>query len=385
MKKERHAFETEAIHWGEEIDEVTGAVIPPIDVSTTYAFEAIGKTRKYVYGRSQFPLRDLLERKLAALEGAEHALTFASGMAAVHAAASLLAPDDGVLIVDNCYGGTHELFTEFLKPYRVRLTFLDLGDLDGVEKALAGLKPKMLWLESPTNPLMKVCDIAAISKLAKRHSCLVAVDNTFAGPYIQKPLELGADISVYSATKYIGGHSDASMGAVMTNDADIFKRMKLCQHAVGGIPGSLEVFLANRSLKTFLLRLRQQSENAEALVGFLEKQDRVKNIYYPSRDGANLALARRQMKCFGGVFSFELALPMEKIDLFIARLKFFAFAASLGAVESLIAHPASMTHESLTDEELDRIGIKQNLLRISCGIEASEDLIADLGQALDGL
>ncbi len=382
MRERKYRFETEAVHHADGPDEWTGAVIPPMSVSSTYAFKSIGKRGRYVYGRSQNPSRETLERKLARLEGAKFAYTYGSGMAAVHAASCFVKPGETILCIENCYGGTHELFTQFYRPRGIGIEFRDFSNLKEASKQAALLKPALAWIESPTNPLMKICDIAAISGIMRLHGCKVAVDNTFSGPYIQRPIELGADLSVYSGTKYIGGHSDLSLGAVMTDSEDLRRCLKLCQHAVGGIPGSLEVFLANRSLKTLMLRLGKQSENAAKLVKFLSRHHKVRKVYYPGLDGRTRNLAKRQMKLFGGIFAFELDASPRGMDRFIKSLRLFAFAASLGAVESLIAHPATMTHESLTEEERESMGIGRNLVRISTGVEDARDLLEDLDAAL---
>jgi len=380
--KDEDRFETRAVHEGEDPAENQGAVIPPIFMSSTYELLEIGKDRGYDYSRSGNPTRTMLEKKIAALEGGRYGLAFASGMAAINAVLVLLKSRDHVLAEENVYGGTHRLLTHLYPKYDIDITWVDATDLKKVE---AGLKRNinMLWVETPTNPLLKIIDIEACARMAHEHDALLVVDNTFSSPYLQRPLELGADIVVHSTTKYIGGHSDFVGGIVVTDDDDLNQRMAYFQNAAGAVPSPFDCWLAARSIKTLSLRMREHCRNARVVAEHLSRDPRVKKVYYPGLDPHDgHELAKRQMEDFGGIISFELNGDMEETKRFISELRLFRLAVSLGAVESLVAHPATMTHDSLSEEERQRSGISMNLVRISVGIEHVSDLIEDIENAM---
>jgi cystathionine beta-lyase/cystathionine gamma-synthase len=376
-------FETMAIHAGESEPEHYRAVVPPIYHTSTYKLEEVGKFHGYDYSRSGNPTRSMLERKLACLEGAKYGLAFASGMAAVNAVIALLESGAHVISEENVYGGTHRLLSKVYPKYKVDLTWVDATDPSKVEKAFKK-ETKILWIETPTNPLLKILDIEALSKIAHAHNVLFVVDNTFSSPYLQRPIAHGADIVVHSTTKYIGGHSDLIGGAVVTSNDQAYLDMAYYQNAAGAVPSPNDCYLAARSLKTLALRMRQHCFNAKKIAEFLDGDSRIKKVYYPGLpDHPGHELAKKQMDDFGGIISFELNGDHETTKAFVSELHYFALAVSLGAVESLIAHPGSMTHASLSMGEKQKIGIKDNLVRISVGIEEVTDLIEDLDIALN--
>jgi len=368
-------FETQAIHIGSEADPATGAVIPPIYATSTYEQEAPGVHKGFDYSRADNPTRQRLEKALAALEGAKYAVTFSSGVAATSAVVTLLRPGDHVLAGDDTYGGTYRLFEQVYRKYGLEFSYVDTSSLENVAPQK---NTRLIWIESPTNPLMKITDIAGVAK--RKKAALLVVDNTFASPYLQQPLALGADLVMHSTTKYLGGHSDLIGGVLMTNDPAIYEELKFIQKAVGAIPSPFDCFLVHRGIKTLAVRMKAHSENAHAIAEFLSEHPKVKTVYYPglpSHPGHDIA--RRQMHAFSGMLSFELKGNVER---FLQKLKIIALAESLGGIESLINHPAIMTHASLPPEELERRGIGRNLLRLSVGIEHPDDLIADLQEAL---
>jgi cystathionine beta-lyase/cystathionine gamma-synthase len=366
---------------GQGPDEATGAVVVPIHLATTYRQEEVGKHRGFEYSRSNNPTRQSLEECLAALEGAQHCLTFASGLAATTTVMLLLAAGDHVVVNDDVYGGTARLFNRVLTRYGFTFTAVDARDPEAVHEAMTE-RTRMVWLESPTNPLLRLIDIRAVTDIARERGAVTVVDNTFATPYLQNPLSLGADIVVHSSTKYLGGHSDVVGGAVMLNDDDLASTLRFHQNAVGAVPSPFDCWLLLRGVKTLALRMRQHSANALAIARFLEGHPAVRAVHYPGLEShPQHALARRQMGEAGGMVSFEVD-GEERALSTLARLRLFILAESLGAVESLAEHPGRMTHASVPAETRRRIGIDDGLIRLSVGVEDVEDLIADLGQAL---
>lgn len=382
-------FETEAVHAGEEPnlkEGGSGDVVVPIHLATTFARKQIEEpTAGYEYSRTGNPTRFALERKLAALEGAKHGLAFASGMAAETVLAlTLLKSGDHVVAFDDLYGGTRRLFTStFQKNFNVRFSYVDARDVDAVRDALRE-NTRMVWLETPTNPLMKLCDIKAITEIAG--DSLVVVDNTFMSPYFQQPLRLGADIVVHSTTKYLNGHSDSVGGAVMLSDDKLYEKLQFDQNSTGAILSPFDSYLVLRGIKTLALRMERHQGNAMKVAGFLENHPKVKRVNFPGLEShPQHELAKRQMSGFGGMLSFELEGGLKQVKSFLGRLKLFSLAESLGCVESLVEHPALMTHASVPKRVREQIGINDSLIRMSVGIEHVDDLIEDLRQALAGI
>jgi cystathionine beta-lyase/cystathionine gamma-synthase len=379
-KDNNYGFATRAIHAGQEPDPSSGAVIAPIHQSSTFAQEEVGIHKGYDYSRSGNPTRTALETALAALDGGKHGLAFASGLAAETTIALLFSAGDHVICGDDVYGGTFRLFDKVFKRHGLAFDFVDTSDPTRVEAAIRP-ETKLIWLETPTNPLLKLADINAIAELARPRGIVTAVDNTFASPYFQRPLELGADIVHYSTTKYMGGHSDVVGGALVLNDDDLHARLKFLQNAAGGVPGPFDSWLVLRGLKTLALRMRAHEANAQAVARFLEEHSKVERVIYPGLPShPQHALARRQMSGFGGMISIVLKGGEAAARDMVRRTKLFTLAESLGGVESLIEVPAAMTHASVAGSPLEVPG---GLVRLSVGIEEQEDLIADLEQALD--
>ena len=376
-------FATRAIHVGQEPDPATGAVIVPIYQTSTYAQSEVGVHKGYDYSRTANPTRAALETCLASLDSGRYGLAFASGMVAEDTLLHMLETGSHVVASDDVYGGTFRLFHRVLERVGLRFTFVDATRIQNVTDALEE-RTRLIWLESPTNPLMKLIDIAAVSKLAHARNILVGVDNTFASPYCQRPLELGADVVHYSTTKYLGGHSDVVGGALVTSNDELYQQLKFLQNAVGGVPGPFDSWLVLRGLKTLALRMRQHSANAMQVACFLEQHPRVKRVYYPGLEShPQHELAKRQMVGgFGGMLSFEVQGGVDAAREVARRTRLFTLAESLGGVESLIELPALMTHASLPPERRSDIGIDDGLIRLSVGIEEADDLIADLKQAL---
>jgi cystathionine beta-lyase/cystathionine gamma-synthase len=375
-------FSTRAIHAGQKPDPATGAVVVPIYQTSTYAQEAVGKHRGYEYSRTGNPTRAALEQCIAALEGGSHGLAFASGMAAEAAVMQLLKPGDHTLAVDDLYGGSYRLFRRVLEPLGLTFSFVDGSDLAVVEKALTD-RTRLVWVESPTNPLLKLVDIAAVSKLAHSRQALLVVDNTFMSPYFQRPLSLGADIVVHSATKYLGGHSDVIGGTLVVNRDDLYERLAFLQNAVGGVPGPMDAWLVLRGLKTLAVRMREHDRNARLVAAFLSEHPKVARVFYPGLPkNPQRELAQRQMSGFGGMISFEVKGGLEPARRVVERTQLFTLAESLGGVESLIELPAAMTHASIPAETRRAHGVADGLVRLSVGIEDVADLISDLDQAL---
>jgi cystathionine gamma-lyase len=376
-------FATRAIHAGQEADPATGATIVPIYATSTYTQAAVGEHKGFDYSRVANPTRNALETQLAALEEARHCVAFASGLGAESAITALLSSGDHIVVSDDTYGGTYRLLTRVLERFGITFTFVDLTDLAA---AGAAMRPntKMFWIETPTNPMLRIVDIPAIVAL-KRPGQIVVVDNTFCTPYFQSPLALGADVVIHSATKYIGGHSDVIGGAAMTNDDAIAENLRLLQKTLGATLSPFEAFLISRGAKTLAIRMREHERNALAVAQFLSERDDVASVLYPGLPShPQHELARKQMRGFGGIVSVTLRGPESRALEFAKRTKLFSLAESLGGVESLINHPARMTHGSIPKDERDRRGITDGLLRLSVGIESAHDLIADLRQALDG-
>ncbi|MEW5702429.1 MAG: cystathionine gamma-synthase [Candidatus Zixiibacteriota bacterium] len=375
-------FETLAIHAGQAPEPQTGAIVVPIFQTATYAQRAIGDHKGYEYSRTHNPTRKALEDCLAALEGARYGLAFASGMAAVSTTMSLLQKGDHVVSGDDVYGGTYRVFEKIFRPWGLDFTFVDTTDLDQVRRAI---KPttRMLWLETPSNPLLKVTDLRAAAALAREHRLMLVVDNTFASPYFQRPLELGADLVVHSTTKFLGGHSDVVGGAAVTADDHIFERLSFAQNAIGAIPGPMDCWIVLRGLKTLGVRMRAHEANAMALARFLAEHRRVKRVLYPGLpEDPHHQRAKAQMTGFGSLISFHLDGGETEARKVCASTRIFSLAESLGGVESLIEHPALMTHASIPRDIRESRGIGDDLIRLSVGIEHIDDLRDDLNAAL---
>ncbi len=382
-EKRAYRFGTLAIHAGQEPDPTTGAIMTPIYQTSTYVQEGPGLHKGHEYSRVTNPTRTALEGNLAALEGAAHAVSFASGVAAIDALCKSLRPGDHVVAVNDLYGGTFRLFKQVFEPFGLQFSFVNMDDVDDVAQALRP-ETKMLWIETPTNPLLRIVDIAALSEMAHAHGVEVAVDNTFASPYLQQPLALGADLVMHSTTKYIGGHSDVIGGVVCTNDEGWAEKLRFQIKCTGAAPAPMDCFLTLRGTKTLHLRMARHCENARRLAAFLNNHPKVGHVRYPGLpDHPGHAIAKRQMRDFGGMISFTLADDsMEKATQVLTSTKVFALAESLGGVESLIEHPASMTHASIPAEERYKAGLEDSLIRLSVGVEDVEDLVEDLAQAL---
>lgn len=376
-------FATKAIHAGQEPDPTTGAVMTPIYQTSTYWQKSPGDHQGYEYSRGTNPTRKALENCLAALENAQFALAFSSGMGATDAVMKLLQPGDEVITGDDLYGGSYRIFTKIFANYGVKFHFLDLSDPD-IIREYANEKTKLIWIETPTNPTMQIVDIAAVTKIGKEKGLLTVVDNTFASPYLQNPIDLGADIVMHSVTKYIGGHSDVVMGALMMNDEDLYKRLFFIYNACGATPGPMDSFLVLRGIKTLHLRMKAHCENGRVIAEFLKPHPRVDKIYWPGfTDHPNHEVAKKQMRDFGGMISITLKnADLQETFKVASSFKVFTLAESLGGVESLINHPVSMTHASIPKEAREKVGVVDNLLRLSVGVEDVEDLLEDLKRAL---
>lgn len=372
-----------AVHAGQKPDPVTGAIMTPVYQTSTFVQEAPAEHRGYEYARVSNPTRTALEGNLAALEGAAHGICFASGMAALDAMLKRLRPGDHVLGMADIYAGTIRLFREVFEPYGLAFSFVDMTDLQAVEAAVRP-ETKLLWIETPTNPLLRVVDIAAVSEIAHASEIDVAVDNTFASPFLQQPLALGADLSLHSTTKYLGGHSDVIGGAVLTNDDAWAESLRFQVKASGAAPAPLDCFLVLRSTKTLHLRMERHCRNARAIATFLREHPKVRRVHYPGLpDDPGHETARKQMRDFGGMLSFALANDRKEAAVrMMAELRIVSLAESLGGVESLIEHPATMTHAFFSREEREAFGITDSLIRLSVGVEEETDLIADLDAAL---
>ncbi|MEN9348105.1 MAG: hypothetical protein RLZZ77_1616 [Bacteroidota bacterium] len=377
-------FGTKAIHAGQEPDPTTGAIMTPIYQTSTYVQEAPGVHKGYAYARGKNPTRVALEKCLAALENAKYGLCFSSGMGAADTIIKLLSPGDEVIATDDLYGGTYRMFTKVFAKYGIVFHFVDMHDFDAVKK-LINSKTKMVWVETPTNPMMKIIDIAAYVKIAQENNLISVIDNTFASPYLQNPLDLGADIVMHSATKYLGGHSDVVMGALCLNNDSLYEQLAFITNSCGATPGPQDSFLVLRGLKTLHVRVERHCSNGRAVAHFLRNHPKVGKVYWPGfEDHPNHEVAKKQMRDFGGMISFTLKSDsFQDASQLAQSLEVFSLAESLGGVESLVGHPASMTHASIPREERIKTGLVDSLLRLSVGIEDEEDLIDDLRQALE--
>lgn len=375
-------FSTTAIRAGQAPDPTTGAINFPIYQTSTYVQEEPAKHKGFSYSRTENPTRKALEENIAALEGAEYGLCFASGLSAVNTVMNLLETGDHVIAPDNLYGGTFRIFTKVFSKYGLKFTFLDETDPEQVRKAIR-TNTRVIWIETPSNPLLKITDIKELTQIASDHDCLSVVDNTFASPYLQQPLSLGAEISLHSTTKYLGGHSDTIGGALVTNKKELYEQLKFYQNTVGAVPGPQDCYLVLRGIKTLSLRMEKHCSNARAVAEFLNDHPGVNKVFYPGIEShPGHQIAKKQMKDFGGMVSFELKAGWKGVLQFVKAAKLFSLAESLGTVFSLLNHPATMTHASIPENIREKTGITNGLLRLSIGLEDAEDLIEDLDQAL---
>src|SRR6476646_5713632 len=374
---------TKFIHAGVEPDPSTGAIMTPIYQTSTYVQAAPGKNKGYEYARSQNPTRAALEKALAIIENGKHALAFSSGVAATDAVIKLLQPGDEIIAANDMYGGTYRLFTKLFEKFGLKFHFVNMQDVNNVIP-LVNKNTKLIWTETPTNPLINIVDIAALSSIAKKHRILLAVDNTFATPYLQNPLDLGADIVMHSVTKFLGGHSDVIQGCLVMNDAELREKLYFIQKSSGAVPGPMDCFLVLRGLKTLHVRMQRHCENGARVAQFLRKHQKVGKVYWCGfEDHAGYAIARKQMRDFGSMLSFTLKNDdVEEAKRVLSSTHLFALAESLGGVESLINHPATMTHASIPREERIKNGLSDSLIRLSVGIEDADDLVEDLNNAI---
>ena len=377
-------FNTKTIHGGQEnTDPAYGSVMPPIYQTSTYKQSTPGGHKGFEYSRSGNPTRAALERSLASIENGKFGLAFGSGLAAIDAVLKLFKPGDEIISTNDLYGGSYRLFTSIFEKLGIKFHFIGMHDMEGIENAI-NENTKMIWVETPTNPMMNIIDIAAASKIAKKHDLLLAVDNTFATAYLQQPLDLGADIIMHSATKYLGGHSDVVMGSLVVNDQQLAEKLYFIQNASGAVCGPQDSFLVLRGIKTLHIRMQRHCENGEAVARFLKSSAKVDKVFWPGfEDHPNHEVAKKQMSGFGGMISFTTSEgTLESAVKVVENLKVFTLAESLGGVESLAGHPASMTHASIPQSERAKTGVVDSLIRLSVGIEDEEDLINDLKQAL---
>ena len=383
MGKDNLQFNSKTIHGGQQPDKGYGAVMPPVYLTSTYAQSTPGGHQGYEYSRTHNPTRTALEAALASIEDGAHGFCFGSGMAAIDAVVKLLSPGDEVISTNDLYGGSYRIFTKIFEGFGIAFHFVDMQDPANVA-AKINAKTKLIWVETPTNPMMNVVDIEAMHKLVADKDILLAVDNTFASPYLQQPLTMGADIVMHSATKYLGGHSDVILGALVVRDAALADRLSFIQNASGAVCGPLDAFLVLRGIKTLHVRMQRHCENGEKIAHFLADHPKVAKVYWPGfPTHPNHEVAKRQMNGFGGMISFVLADDsIEKATQMVEQLQLFTLAESLGGVESLAGHPASMTHASIPKVEREKSGVVDGLIRLSVGIEDSDDLIEDLKQAI---
>lgn len=376
-------FNTKTIHGGQEHDKAYGAVMPPIYQTSTYAQSTPGGHKGYEYSRTHNPTRAALERAFASLENGKHGLAFGSGLAAIDAVLKLLKPGDEVISTNDLYGGTYRLFTKVFEKFGIKFHFIGMQDPNRIEDYV-NENTKLLWVETPTNPMMNIIDIKACASMAKKHNLLLAVDNTFATPYLQQPLDLGADIVMHSATKYLGGHSDVVMGALIVNDDTLAEQLYFIQNASGAICGPQDSFLVLRGIKTLHVRMQRHCENGRQIAEYLSQHPKIEKVYWPGLEShTNHEVAKEQMKDFGGMISFVTkGNNFQEAIRIVENLKVFTLAESLGGVESLAGHPASMTHASIPKEEREKSGVVDSLIRLSVGIEDVDDLIEDLKQAI---
>jgi cystathionine gamma-lyase len=383
MENSNWKFGTRTIHAGLEPDPSTGAIMTPIYQTSTYVQASPGSHKGYAYARGKNPTRSALEKNIAALENAKFGLCFSSGMGASDAIIKLLLPGDEVIAGNDLYGGTYRMFTKIFEPLGIKFHFIDMSNASDIA-AYINDKTKMIWVETPTNPTMQIVDIEACAALSKKHHAMLVVDNTFASPFLQNPLDMGADIVMHSVTKYLGGHSDVVMGALCVNDENIYNRLAFIHNSCGATPGPMDSFLVLRGIKTLHIRMERHCFNGREIAHFLRNHPAVEKVYWPGfEDFPNHAIAKRQMRDFGGMISFVLkGSTRESTFAMASRTKVFSLAESLGGVESLINHPATMTHASIPKEEREKVGVTDTLLRLSVGIEDVTDLIEDLRQAI---
>ncbi|RYH76059.1 cystathionine gamma-synthase [Flavobacteriaceae bacterium 144Ye] len=376
-------FNTKTIHGGQEHDPAYGSVMPPIYQTSTYAQSTPGGHKGYEYSRTHNPTRNALENAFASIENGNHGLAFGSGLAAIDAVIKLLNPGDEVISTNDLYGGSYRLFTSVFERFGIKFHFVGMENVSSIE-SYVNENTKLIWVETPTNPMMNIIDIKAVSVIAKKHNLLLAVDNTFATPYLQQPLDLGADIVMHSATKYLGGHSDVVMGALVVKDKALAEKLYFIQNASGAVCGPQDSFLVLRGIKTLHVRMQRHCENGKAVAEFLANHPKIENVYWPGfTSHPNHEVAKSQMKDFGGMVSFTTkGNNYEEAIKIVEKLKVFTLAESLGGVESLAGHPASMTHASIPKEEREKTGVVDSLIRLSVGIEDEADLIADLEQAI---
>ena len=377
-------FGTKAVHAGVEPDPSTGAIMTPIYQTSTYVQESPAKHKGYAYARGANPTRNSLQKSLAALENGKYGICFSSGMGATDAVIKLLNPGDEVITSNDLYGGSYRMFKRVFEKYGIKFHFIDLTNAANINSVI-NAKTKLLWIETPTNPLMNIVDIEDCVAIAKKNNVIVAVDNTFASPYLQNPLDLGADIVMHSVTKYLGGHSDVVMGALVLNDEKLYQELHFIMNSCGAVPGPQDSFLVLRGIKTLHLRMERHCINGRKIAEYLKSHPKIGKVYWPGfADHPNHTIAKKQMKDFGGMLSFTLKDDsMDKATKLMESVELFALAESLGGVESLINHPASMTHASIPKEERLKSGLVDSLIRLSIGVEDAEDLLADLEQALN--
>ena len=378
-------FNTKTIHGGQSPDKAFGSVMPPIYQTSTYAQTTPGGHKGYEYSRTHNPTRHALEQSFASIENGNYGLAFGSGLAAIDAIIKLLNPGDEVISTNDLYGGTYRLFTKVFEKFQIKFHFIGMENADKIEQHINS-KTRLIWVETPTNPMLNIIDIKAVSAVAKKYDVLLAVDNTFATPYLQQPLDLGADIVMHSATKYLGGHSDVVMGALVVKDKNLADQLYFIQNASGAVCGPQDSFLVLRGIKTLHVRMQRHCENGRAVAEFLQKHPKVEHVYWPGLPThPNHRVAAEQMHDFGGMLSFTTnGNNFKEAIKVVERLKVFTLAESLGGVESLAGHPASMTHASIPKEEREKTGVVDSLIRLSVGIEDQQDLIDDLDQALNG-
>ncbi|MCU0360113.1 MAG: cystathionine gamma-synthase [Bacteroidia bacterium] len=383
MNNKNYRFGTKAIHAGAEPDPTTGAIMTPIFQTSTYVQEYPGKHKGYAYARGKNPTRDALQKNIAALENGKHCLCFSSGMGAIDAVIKMLRPGDEVVTGDDLYGGSYRMFTKVFANYGITFHFVDMNKAETIRKYINS-KTKLIWIETPTNPTMQIIDIESVVKIAHEHNIITAVDNTFASPYLQNPLAMGADIVMHSVTKYLGGHSDVVMGALITNSDSLHEQLAFIHNSCGATPGPMDSFLVMRGIKTLHLRMERHCFNGKRVAEFLATHPKIEKVYWPGFPShPNHHIAKKQMRDFGGMISIVLKdKSVENTFKVAASFKVFSLAESLGGVESLINHPATMTHASIPKAEREKAGVVDNLLRLSVGVEDIEDLLEDLQQAL---
>ena len=376
-------FNTKTIHGGQIKEKAYGAVMPPIYQTSTYSQKSPGEHSGYEYSRTQNPTRHALERSIASLENAKYGLAFSSGLSAIDAIMKLFSPGDEIISTNDLYGGSYRLFEKVFKKFGLKFVFTDLRNLNEIENLISS-KTKLIWVETPTNPMINIVDIEDLSKICKTNNLLLAVDNTFSTPFLQKPIDLGADIVMHSATKFLAGHSDVILGLLALSNDELAEKLFFMQNSSGAICGPMDSFLTLRGIKTLHVRMQRHCENARVIANYLKKHDKVDNVYWPGFENhTNHNIAKSQMNDFGGMISFTVKGNFDLVKRITSSFKVFTLAESLGGVESLVNHPATMTHASIPKEERDKIGITDNLIRLSVGIEDISDLVDDIKQAIN--